>query len=232
MTARNLAPKLAPRSLRENSRTLRRRLDGDGDVTRGRRREPEATRLEDRGCRDEVREAQKGSGSLRFAPEGAPAPARGSRPWEAARRSCKRSMGESLRGERSGGRAPRDARNALERRTPREHRAIDSANPRPVVTDLRGEQGPEVEFANGRPRLTPWEARRRQRHEGNGRREASRLRGGETLRRGEPHERYRSERIGRTREDQDGTRVRNPEAVPKPERGKLRMSGFPPPQAL
>lgn len=232
MTARNLAPKLAPRALRENPRTLRRRLDGDGDVTRSRRREPEATRFEAGGCRDEVRKAQKGCGSLRFAPERAPALARGSRPWEVAGRSRKRSMGESLRGERSGSRTRRGVRNALERRTPREHRAVGSANPRPIVTDLHGEQGPEVEVAERPPAVYATEARREQRQEGNGRREALRLRGGERLRRGEPQERYRSERIGRIREDRHGTRVRNPEAVPKPERGKLRISGFPLPQAL
>jgi hypothetical protein len=124
------------------------------------------------------------------------------------------------------------ARNALERGNPRGAASGRMANPRSIVTDSGGEQGPEAAFAK-RPHVASVTSPSAD----NGKRAASveRRNGSvrrERLRRGEPHERYRPEKVGGTRETKRGKRVRNPAAAPEPGRGNSRVSGLPPPHAL
>lgn len=165
-------------SLREPSGRVRRTSLGtdlrDSDVTGTVRREPGTRRLEARGIetRCENRRRVAAPSDLRIE-ERAPRvriETLGGRPrW-------REPTAEKPERGATGKPVATFPRNALERRNPRGAASVRTANPRAIVTDSGGEQGPEVESVV-RPHVAQaTDAEYGQRQEGNGRREVSRLR--------------------------------------------------------
>lgn len=209
---------------RAHGRPLERTFRAAMSGTRSARARDDVVRSTRNG--NEVRESQKGCGSHRSSDRGAQHHASGSKPWEAERPWREPGALKPERGA-AGKPAATHAGNALERENPRGAASGRTTNPRSIVTDSGGEQGPEAGFAK-RPHVasaTSPSAGNGKRAAGAERRYGSARR--EKLRRGEPHERHRPERVGRTRETKRGKRVRNPAAAPEPGRGKSRVSGLP-----
>ena len=142
MTTRCSAPTFSPRALRESRRTSLGTDLRDSDVTGTVRREPGTPRLEARGietrCRNRRRvAAPTGLRTGERAPRERIETLRGRPRW-------REPMAEKPERGVAGKPVATLPRNALERRNPRGAASVRTANPRAIVTDSGGEQGPEA----------------------------------------------------------------------------------------
>jgi hypothetical protein len=144
----SLAPTFHPRALRESSRTSHGTELRNSDVTGTVRREPGTPQLEARGRETRCENRRRVAAPINLRTEErstARADRDPGRPVASAKAESRRKPERGAAGKPGA----TFSRNALERQNPMGASSGRTANPRAIVTDSGGEQGPEVGSANG-----------------------------------------------------------------------------------